>query len=110
MPELTFGQKLMILRRNEKLSQKKLAKLLNAGVVNIARYETETAFPNVQTLIKIADFFDVSIDYLLRNDQNFVNIKDRELLKLASQSDQLSDIEKNKLKNLIKSYLADNQI
>lgn len=54
------------LRKLKGVSQKQLANEL--GDINqqtISHYETGIREPNIQTLIKLADYFDVSIDYLV---------------------------------------------
>ncbi|MCT4563048.1 MAG: helix-turn-helix domain-containing protein [Maledivibacter sp.] len=53
------------LRNERKLTQRQLAKLLNLSPSTIAMYETGQRKPDFQILQKIADFFDVSTDYLL---------------------------------------------
>jgi transcriptional regulator with XRE-family HTH domain len=106
MTKLTFGQKLMILRKNKKLSQKKLAKLLEVGVVNIARYETGVAYPSAQTLIILSDFFEVSIDYLLKDIENDISsLEDKELPGLIFKIDSLDKSDKESLKNMIVSFV-----
>ncbi|AFK85862.1 MULTISPECIES: helix-turn-helix domain-containing protein [Thermoanaerobacterium] len=57
--------KLKTLRNEKKLTQRELAKLLNLSPSTIAMYEIGQRFPDPETLQKIADFFDVSVDYLL---------------------------------------------
>lgn len=47
------------------ISQLKLAMELNTNQNTISRYETGDREPGIQELIKIADYFDVSLDYLL---------------------------------------------
>jgi len=109
MSKLTFGQKLMILRRNKNVSQKKLAELTKIGLVNIARYETDTIYPNAQTLIKLSDYFNVSIDYLLKDNQEILNINDKEILSLSKLIDELPEKNKDYLKKTIKQYLEDHE-
>ena len=53
------------LRKKKKISQLKLALDLNMNQNTISRYETMELEADYKTLIKIADYFDVSIDYLL---------------------------------------------
>lgn len=53
------------LRNERKITQRELATLLNLSPSTIAMYETGQRKPDFQTLQKIADFFDVSTDYLL---------------------------------------------
>jgi len=58
------------LRKKRKISQLKLALDLNMSQNSISRYETGEREADYETLIKFADYFDVSLDYLLgRSDQ-----------------------------------------
>ena len=57
------------LRKKYGVSQLKLAMDLNMNQNSISRYENGEREADYETLIKIADYFDVSLDYLLgRND------------------------------------------
>ena len=58
------------LRKKRKISQLKLAMDLQLNQNTISRYETGVREADYSTLIKIADYFDVSIDYLLERTDN----------------------------------------
>ena len=58
------------LRQNKKISQLKLSLDLNMNQNTISRYETGERQADYKTLIKIADYFNVSIDYLLERTNN----------------------------------------
>jgi len=58
------------LRINKGISQLKLAMDLNMNQNSISRYETGVREADYTTLIKFADYFDVSIDYLLERTNN----------------------------------------
>lgn len=58
------------LRQKNKISQLKLAMDLGMNQNSISRYENETREADYATLIKLADYFDVSIDYLLERTSN----------------------------------------
>lgn len=58
------------LRQKRKISQLKLAMDLAMNQNSISRYENETREADYATLIKFADYFDVSIDYLLERTDN----------------------------------------
>ncbi|MBQ3432625.1 MAG: helix-turn-helix transcriptional regulator [Clostridia bacterium] len=63
------------LREQKNISQQKLAIALTMNQNTISRYETGEREADYSTLIKIADYFDVSIDYLLeRTDNPAINI------------------------------------
>ena len=61
------------IRKAKGISQLKLAIDLNMNQNTISRYETGEREPGIDDLIKIADYFHVSLDYLLErtNDSNF---------------------------------------
>ncbi|WP_126992227.1 helix-turn-helix domain-containing protein [Thermosipho globiformans] len=59
------GQKLKMLRNSLGISQKKLADQLNVRHTTISRIEKGEREPSLQLLNLIADFFNVSVDYLL---------------------------------------------
>ncbi len=58
------------LRKAKRVSQLKLAMDLNMNQNTISRYETGEREPGINEIIKIADYFGVSIDYLLGQTSN----------------------------------------
>lgn len=59
---INIGNKLRELRKSEGLTQQQLAEKLQIGRVNYTRYETNVVRPDYELLIKIADFYDISLD------------------------------------------------
>ena len=57
-------------RKEKGISQLKLAMELNMSQNTISRYETGEREPGINELVKIADYFNISIDYLLERTQN----------------------------------------
>ena len=57
-------------RKAKGLSQLKLALDLNTNQNTISRYESGQREPGLTELVKIADYFDVSVDYLLERTDN----------------------------------------
>lgn len=53
------------LRREKNLTQVQLAQILNLDQTAVSKWENGKAIPDTQILIQLADFFDVSTDYLL---------------------------------------------
>ena len=62
--------RLKFLREQKNISQVKLAMDLNMNQNSISRYETGQRETDYATLIKIADYFNVSIDFLLERTDN----------------------------------------
>ena len=60
-----FSRRLKELRASAGLSQKALASKLFVSQQAVARWETDKATPNPETLAKLSEIFDVSTDYLL---------------------------------------------
>ncbi len=58
------------IRKSKGISQLKMAVDLNTNQNTISRYETGEREPGITELIKIADYFNVSIDYLLERTDN----------------------------------------
>ena len=64
-----FAQRLKELRKEHKKTQKEVAQYLEVGLRAYQFYESATNYPNNPGLIKLADFFDVTTDYLLGRSQ-----------------------------------------
>jgi len=63
---VTFGERLKLLRTKRKLLQKEVAAAVGVKRGTLAAWETEPdRLPEAKYLIKLADFFGVSVDYLL---------------------------------------------
>ena len=69
-----FAQRLKELRNNYGLSQESLAKKLGLAQQTYGHWETGRTQPDQNTLIRLANFFNVTTDYLLGNDQPSVLI------------------------------------
>lgn len=63
--KILFKDRLLLLRKEKKLTQYQLAEILGFSRGQVGNYEQGTRQPDQETLIKIANFFEVSIDYLL---------------------------------------------
>lgn len=63
--KVTFSGRLLLLRVQRNISQKKLAQYLSITSQAITMMEKEKRVPSFEVLCKIADYFDVSLDYLV---------------------------------------------
>lgn len=81
-----IGKKIKELRESEKLNQKELAKALNISNTTLSQYETGQRTPSDDIKIKIAEFFNVSLDYLLgRTDIKNPDDENKEMERLANK-------------------------
>lgn len=62
---MEFNIRLRKLREEKNLTRKELADKLQLSYWALSKYETGERFPDPETLNKIADFFNVSLDYLM---------------------------------------------
>lgn len=62
---IIFAERLLSLRKRANVSQRALAKDLELSSPAITYMETAQRSPSFEVLCKIADFFDVSLDYLV---------------------------------------------
>lgn len=66
----TFSQRLRQLRTERGLKQREMADLCGLKLRGYQQYEYGEAYPTVSGLLFLADYFDVSLDYLMgRTDQ-----------------------------------------
>jgi len=61
---MPFSDKLRQLRKENKITQMQLAKDINLNDRTIKRYEAGTVEPTLSVIISLANYFDVSLDYL----------------------------------------------
>ncbi|MBQ7123728.1 MAG: helix-turn-helix transcriptional regulator [Oscillospiraceae bacterium] len=54
--------RLKSLRKGRRMTQENLAKILHISQTTVSKYETGEAFPDLETAVKMADFFGVSLD------------------------------------------------
>ena len=62
---MTFGDRLRFLRKQNNITQADLAKMFSLGESTISFYESNKRTPDYEMLNKFADYFNVSVDYLL---------------------------------------------
>lgn len=103
---MAFGERLKKLRNDNKLTQQEMSDIININRSTLAGYESENKQPDFDTLNKIADFFKVSIDYLLgrtdtMNSESDGKIDD-EVLGLARDFMLLDTNEKKVAKDFLK--------
>jgi len=66
--KMKFHDKLIKLRKNKGISQEELAEMMDVSRQAISRWELSSTLPDVPNLLKISEIFDVSADYLIRDD------------------------------------------
>lgn len=60
-----FARRLQYLRKSKELTLEQLGEVIGSTRATISNLETETKKPSLDMVIKLADYFQVSIDYLV---------------------------------------------
>ena len=63
----SFSQRLTQLRESRELSKKQLSSILHVSDSCVSQYENGSSMPGYDTLLRISQYFGVSLDYLLGN-------------------------------------------
>jgi len=100
------------LRQEQNWSQTQLAQKMGIHQKQVSAYERGRNTPSTDVLIKLADIFDVSLDYLAfeaEGQSAKVNIKDRELLRRFEEIDKLSEKDKGTIKEILDTFILKNK-
>lgn len=79
-----------------RLTQKELSNKLNISVKNLSNYEVGRTEPDISTLIKLADYFNVSLDYLCdrqwNNQIGYIPDNKKEVIQLVLQLNEINTV------------------
>lgn len=64
-----FGEKLRILRKEKGVKQSEIAEFCNTTKYSVSAWELGKQEPNIDTLLLLAHYFDVTLDYLMGNEK-----------------------------------------
>ena len=102
---MTIAERIKLLRQERKWTQAELAEHLGIHQKQISAYERGVNLPSTDILIKLAEVFDVTLDYLAFETKGGgsgkLNIQDRELLRRFEMVDTLSEQEKSLAKEIL---------
>jgi len=101
---MSFGKRLTEVRKNKNLSQEDLAKHLGTKSPVIGRYERDEMKPSIDTANKLAEFLEVSLDYLTGNTDTLLETN---TLNRILEVQQLPDDVKDKLFYFIDMTIRD---
>lgn len=79
---MNFSEKLQILRKSKGLTQETLAEKLNVSRPAVAKWESGQAYPDISNLIQISDIMNVTIDYLVRDQQCMMSVSNNDTTEL----------------------------
>lgn len=78
---MQLGQAIAQIRKERGLTQEAFAKMFNVTRQTVSNWENEKSYPDLSTLVKISDEFNVSLDVLLKGDFRMVKDIDKKIKK-----------------------------
>ena len=106
MELMLFGERLLITPKKRKMSQDELTKQIGVHAPVIGRYERDEVKPSIETALKTASTFKVSLDYLtglsdLELDKNIVDV--------VTNLQKLNNEDKEHIFTAINALIRDNK-
>lgn len=98
---MSFPKHLKELRKKHSLSREQLSEKLELSYSTIAKYESGERSPEMETLQKLADIFDVSVDYLLGRTENPAIIGSDSFPEAKKEQEEVDPAQLERLKKLI---------
>ncbi len=105
---ISIGKRIQSLRRHNNLNQSQLAKTIEVSLTQLQRYENKGVQPPADVLKKLADTFNISIDFLVYGDTEQKakqSIKDNELLAQFKAVEELDSKDKSTIKDIIDAFI-----
>jgi len=81
-----FSKNLRFLRKQRGLNQEEISRLFHKGANTIGNWENQKSEPNMEELLKLGGYFDISISELLQNDL------EKKFLFQQAEKQQLNDL------------------
>lgn len=82
-----LGEKIKLYRENKNMTQSEIAEILGVKPATVSKYEAGTLEPNIESIKKLAETFEITIDELLKEDDDFDISKIKILETLREQKD-----------------------
>jgi len=105
---MTFGQRILNIRKKNKWSQDELAKKVGTSAPIIGRYERNEIKPSIETAKNIADALGVTIDYLIGGSDAMV--MDKNLVQRMEDIQKLDEVSKGHLFALMDAFLKQTKL
>jgi len=108
---MSVGEKIKLLRKEMGYSQDELSKKINTDGRQISRYENGKFLPSADVIVKLAQVFNVTIDYLLLDDapRKPLKFNDEQLIKKLQEIEDMTEDDRNSLIHIIDAIAAKNK-
>ena len=84
-----FGEKIKLYRENKKMTQNQVADILGVSSATISKYESGALEPNIESLKRLAELFEISIDELLNDEEKKFDISKINVLDILREQKEM---------------------
>ena len=84
-----LGDKIKLYRENKKMTQSDIAKILEVSAGTISKYESGSLEPSIESLKRLANLFEISIDELLRDEEEKFDISKINVLDILREQKEM---------------------
>ena len=84
-----LGEKIKSYRENKNMTQNEIADILGVKSATVSKYESGTLEPNIESLKKLAEIFEVSVDELLNDEQDRFDISKINVLNILREQKEM---------------------
>lgn len=84
-----LGDKIKLYRENKKMIQNEIANILNVSPATVSKYESGALEPNIESLKKLAELFEISIDELLNDQEEKFDVSKIDVLDILREQKEM---------------------
>ena len=86
---MEIGNKIKVYRENKKMTQKEIAEILGVEPATVSKYESNMIEPNIESLKKLAETFEISVDELLKDEEDKIDITKINILEVLREQKEM---------------------
>ena len=85
-----LGNKIKSYRENKKMTQNEVASILNVSPATTSKYESNALEPSIESLKKLAEIFEISVDELIKTEENTFDISKINILDVLREQKDMN--------------------
>ena len=86
---MEIGNNIKKYREIKKMTQKEIAEILEVEPATVSKYESNMIEPNIESLKRLAEIFEISVDKLLKNEEEKVDITKIDILEVLREQKEM---------------------